>query len=173
VWLETEYDPSVIGQKRTDDTSTYFAGEDEFENTVWDAFSRDQNNASWTVFSRYTLGMLKVLLIRHADPVKPSALHTNEYTRPLTPEGVQDALKLVETLKNLEIDAAYSSPYLRAIQTIEPVAQARALKIQTIEDLREHALGPGLIDHWREARGRTSISHFPAAKLCEVRKRAA
>jgi 2,3-bisphosphoglycerate-dependent phosphoglycerate mutase len=56
----------------------------------------------------------------------------------------------VETLKGLEIGAAYSSPYLRAIQTIEPLAQARALKIQTIEDLREHALGPGLIDHWKD-----------------------
>ncbi len=93
--------------------------------------------------------MLKVLLIRHADPVKPSALHANEYTRPLTSEGVQDALKLVEDLKNLEINAAYSSPYLRAIQTIEPLTQARDLKIQTIEDLREHALAPGLIDDWK------------------------
>jgi 2,3-bisphosphoglycerate-dependent phosphoglycerate mutase len=102
------------------------------------------------ILARYTAKMLKVLLIRHADPVKPSPLHVNEYARPLTTEGARDALKLVEHLKDFEIDAAYSSPYLRAIQTIEPIAHARDLKIQTIEDLREHTLSPELIPNWKD-----------------------
>jgi 2,3-bisphosphoglycerate-dependent phosphoglycerate mutase len=102
------------------------------------------------VFLRYTFRMLRILLVRHADPVKPSALNADEYTRPLTPEGAQDAVKLVATFQDLEIDAVYSSPYLRAIQTIEPFVQARGLKIETIEDLREHALAPGLIENWKD-----------------------
>jgi 2,3-bisphosphoglycerate-dependent phosphoglycerate mutase len=97
--------------------------------------------------------MLRILLVRHADPVKPSPLHANEYTRPLTTEGARDALQLVEILQDFEIDAAYSSPYLRAIQTLEPLAQTRDLQIQTIEDLREHTLSPELIPNWKDVLG--------------------
>jgi 2,3-bisphosphoglycerate-dependent phosphoglycerate mutase len=97
--------------------------------------------------------MLKILLVRHADPVKPSPLHLNEYTRPLTPEGARDAVRLAENLKDFEIDAAYSSPYLRAIQTLEPLAQTRDLQIQTIEDLREHTLSPEPIPNWKDVLG--------------------
>jgi 2,3-bisphosphoglycerate-dependent phosphoglycerate mutase len=94
--------------------------------------------------------VLQVLLVRHADPVKPGAFHPNEYTRPLTLEGTRDAASLADDLKHLEIDAAYSSPYRRAIQTLEPLVQARDLKIETIEDLREHALAPEPIPNWKD-----------------------
>jgi 2,3-bisphosphoglycerate-dependent phosphoglycerate mutase len=94
--------------------------------------------------------MLQVLLVRHADPVKPIS-HANEYTRPLTLEGTRDATNLAENLKHLEIDAAYSSPYRRAIQTLEPLAQARDLRIETVEELREHALSPEPITDWKDA----------------------
>ena len=58
-----------------------------------------------------------------------------------------------ETVRDALIDCAstraYSSPYLRARQTIEPIAQARGLTIETVEDLRERLLSPADLPDWR------------------------
>jgi len=92
---------------------------------------------------------LTVLLIRHAESVAPGGSGFDEYTRPLTPKGFRDALKFCETLASTRVDAAYSSPYLRARQTIEPIARGRGLVIVTIEDLRERMLSPVDLPDWR------------------------
>ena len=90
-----------------------------------------------------------VLLIRHAESVVPGTADFDEYTRPLTGKGFRDAERLVESLESRRIDAAYSSPYIRARQTIEPIAKARGLTIETINDLRERVLKPGDLPNWR------------------------
>jgi 2,3-bisphosphoglycerate-dependent phosphoglycerate mutase len=90
-----------------------------------------------------------LLLIRHAESMAPGISGFDEYTRPLTAKGFRDAIKLCETLSSTRIDAAYSSPYLRARQTIEPIAQARHLSIETIDDLRERLLSPSDLPGWR------------------------
>jgi 2,3-bisphosphoglycerate-dependent phosphoglycerate mutase len=92
---------------------------------------------------------LSVLLIRHAESMAPNISGLDEYTRPLTAKGFRDAIRLCETLSSTRIDAAYSSPYLRARQTIEPIAQARRLSIETIDDLRERLLSPSDLPQWR------------------------
>jgi 2,3-bisphosphoglycerate-dependent phosphoglycerate mutase len=92
---------------------------------------------------------LTLLLIRHAESMAPNVSGFDEYTRPLTAKGFRDAIKLCETLSSTRIDAAYSSPYLRARQTIEPIAQARGLTIETVEDLRERLLSPSDLPEWR------------------------
>jgi 2,3-bisphosphoglycerate-dependent phosphoglycerate mutase len=92
---------------------------------------------------------LTVLLIRHAESVAPGTADFDEYTRPLTEKGLRDAERLVESLASTRIDAAYSSPYIRARQTIEPIAKARGLTIETIDDLRERVLKPGDLPDWR------------------------
>ena len=92
---------------------------------------------------------LTVLLIRHAESMAPGTSGFDEYTRPLTAKGIRDAIELCETLSSTRIDAAYSSPYLRARQTIEPIAQARHLSIETIDDLRERLLSPYDLPEWR------------------------
>jgi 2,3-bisphosphoglycerate-dependent phosphoglycerate mutase len=79
----------------------------------------------------------------------PATSGFDEYTRPLTAKGFRDAMELCETLSSTRIDAAYSSPYLRARQTIEPIAQARHLPIETIDDLRERLLSPSDLPDWR------------------------
>ena len=73
----------------------------------------------------------------------------DEYTRPLTAKGIRDAQQLSDTLASTRIDAAYSSPYLRARQTIEPIARARGLAIETVDDLRERLLSPADLPDWR------------------------
>lgn len=93
--------------------------------------------------------MLRVLLIRHATPVPP-AHHSDEYTRPLTDLGLQQAETLARELEAVQLDAVYSSPYLRAMQTVQPLAAARGLSVQPVEDLREHRLSSESINHWRD-----------------------
>ena len=92
---------------------------------------------------------LTVLLIRHAESMAPNTSGFDEYMRPLTAKGFRDAMKLCEKLSSTRIDAAYSSPYLRARQTIEPIAEARHLSIETIEDLRERLLSASDLPAWR------------------------
>lgn len=92
---------------------------------------------------------LTVLLIRHAEPVAPGTSGFDEYTRPLTQKGIRDAHRLSEMLASTRIDAAYSSPYLRARQTIEPLARARGFTIETIDDLRERTLSLADLPDWR------------------------
>jgi len=88
-------------------------------------------------------------LIRHAESVAPGISGFDEYTRPLTAKGFRDALQLRDSLASTLIDAAYSSPYLRARQTIEPIAQARGLTIEIVGDLRERLLSPADLPNLR------------------------
>jgi 2,3-bisphosphoglycerate-dependent phosphoglycerate mutase len=92
---------------------------------------------------------LTVLLIRHAEPVTPGTAGFDEFTRPLTPKGLRDADALGELHASAQIDAAYSSPYLRARQTIEPIARGRGLTIETIDDLRERLLSADELADWQ------------------------
>jgi len=92
---------------------------------------------------------LTVLLVRHAESVAPGISGFDEFTRPLTPKGIRDAQQLRDAYTTTRIDAAYSSPYIRARQTIEPIAQARGLSIDTIEDLRERLLSPVDLPDWQ------------------------
>lgn len=92
---------------------------------------------------------LTVLLVRHAEPIAPGTPGFDEFTRPLTEKGLRDAHELCERHASTGIDAAYSSPYLRARQTIEPIALARAIAIDTIDDLRERTYVLGELADWR------------------------
>jgi 2,3-bisphosphoglycerate-dependent phosphoglycerate mutase len=91
---------------------------------------------------------LTILLVRHAEPVPPGTSGFDEYTRPLTAKGIRDAERFRDSLAATRIDGLYSSPYLRARQTIEPIAKARGLTIETVDDLRERILSPVDLPDW-------------------------
>jgi 2,3-bisphosphoglycerate-dependent phosphoglycerate mutase len=69
---------------------------------------------------------------------------------PLTAKGFADARDLARRLEALGVDAVYSSPYARAVQTIEPFAAARGLPINIEPRLRERSLAAEAIDDWLE-----------------------
>ena len=73
--------------------------------------------------------------IRHAH----SNYTPDEINRPLSDKG-QESLAQLEFLADKPITAIYSSPYRRAIQTIEPLAQSLKLAIQSDERLIERKL---------------------------------
>lgn len=67
---------------------------------------------------------------------------------PLTAQGSADARDLIARLSPFDIDAIYSSPYLRAVQTIEPFAAKRALPINIDGRLRERLLSVEPLADW-------------------------
>ncbi len=83
--------------------------------------------------------MIRVYFVRHAQPQRE---WVDERTRPLTTEGRSDAEIVTRFLSQKRIDAFYSSPYRRAIETIEGAALFFNTKIQTDERFREIVNGP-------------------------------
>jgi len=56
-------------------------------------------------------------------------------------QGMIDAEKVTAIMKDKKIDLVVSSPYKRAIQTIEGIANKNDLEIKVFEELRERHLG--------------------------------
>lgn len=74
-----------------------------------------------------------IYMIRHGDSPKEG----NERTRGLSEKGWSDASQITELLKNEQIDAFVSSPYLRAILTIKELADLSGQEIILDEALKE------------------------------------
>ena len=71
-----------------------------------------------------TLAPLDVLLIRHAEPIPFGSAGVTDDDRPLSDQGRLRAAELAIELEPFEVTAIYSSPYLRALQTVGPIARA-------------------------------------------------
>lgn len=78
-----------------------------------------------------------IYMVRHAE--SPFILG-QERTRPLSNTGEMDANRITHIMKDLEIDHIVSSPYRRAIQTIEGIAQFKNKEIVIKEELKEKDL---------------------------------
>ncbi|MEG2709102.1 MAG: histidine phosphatase family protein, partial [Vagococcus sp.] len=82
--------------------------------------------------------MKKVYFVRHSIRDFTSR---DDREVPLTIEGVKLAEKLKPIFINERIKNIYSSPYLRAIQTIKPTADILDVQIKIEEELREREVG--------------------------------
>jgi len=83
-----------------------------------------------------------VYLIRHAQAVQSA----DEAGRPLTDKGHRDAHYVSRLLDNEKFDVLYSSPYRRAVQTLEPLAKTSGLKVNTIDAFKERSMNHGQAD---------------------------
>ncbi len=77
----------------------------------------------------------RLVLIPHADAGDRHKWTTDQDLRPLSKLGVTQAAALAEEVGR--VDTIISSPALRCIQTVEPIAEASQLQIALSEDLRE------------------------------------
>ncbi|MEV1117052.1 histidine phosphatase family protein [Actinosynnema sp. NPDC049800] len=78
-----------------------------------------------------------LVLVRHATSVAPTPGGPDELARPLRESGLVQARELVEELLALRPTAVLSSPYPRAVQTVQPTADALGMTVETRWDLRE------------------------------------
>lgn len=86
---------------------------------------------------------MKTYLIRHASASGQGG------EAPLTNEGAEQATALVPVLERLGAGPLFASPMLRAIQTLEPFAEASGQEVTHVEDLREWVLSPTPLDDFK------------------------
>jgi 2,3-bisphosphoglycerate-dependent phosphoglycerate mutase len=90
--------------------------------------------------------MTTILLVRHAESAPSADLPEADW--PLSATGMQQAQHLVEALRPWPIGVVFSSPYRRAVATVEPYAQQAGLRVHLLADLRERKLAEGLRPDW-------------------------
>ncbi len=79
---------------------------------------------------------MELLLIRHGLPVRRE-LSEGIADPELSTDGHEQAKYLAEYLSSERIDALYSSPQQRALQTAEPIAADKGLLIDVVDDVAE------------------------------------
>lgn len=82
--------------------------------------------------------MTAVYFVRHAQSDR---FFREDRTRPLTAEGLADSEKVTAALSDKRISHILSSPYTRTLQTVEGLAKALGLDVETDEDFRERDAG--------------------------------
>jgi 8-oxo-dGTP diphosphatase len=83
-------------------------------------------------------------VLRHAKAGSRSHWTGDDRMRPLSKKGIEQAKKLVGILGRYPISAVHSSPYLRCVQTVEPLANARGLQVKQAPELAEGSGVSGL-----------------------------
>jgi phosphohistidine phosphatase SixA len=82
---------------------------------------------------------MSAVLLRHAKAGDRQAWAGDDRLRPLDERGRRQAEALVELLRPLGIRRIVSSPYVRCVQTVEPLAAALGLAVELDERLAEGA----------------------------------
>ena len=80
-----------------------------------------------------------VYLVRHAKAGDRERWTEDDRLRPLTKKGRRQAEGLVQLFRRFEVTRIVSSPYLRCVQTVRPLALARGLTIELSDALAEGA----------------------------------
>lgn len=86
----------------------------------------------------------KIYIVRHCEA------HGQPPESPLTEKGFTQAKYLSEFLSNTKIDRIISSPFLRAIQSVEPISKETNIKIEIDERLSERILSTLDLPDWPE-----------------------
>jgi len=94
-------------------------------------------------------------VVRHAKAGDREDWSGDDRLRPLTKKGQKQAEELVEVFRKFAVTEIFSSPYLRCMQTVEPLARARGLKVKPSPSLEE---GHGL-EGLAEFLGDRSLDH--------------
>lgn len=90
-----------------------------------------------------------IYLVRHAH----STYSTDEQARPLSEQRRYDAEQLTTLFEGIKPDQIYASPYRRAIETVQPLAEQYGLVIQEAAAFQERLLVPGELPDFQQAVG--------------------
>jgi 8-oxo-dGTP diphosphatase len=80
-----------------------------------------------------------IYLLRHAKSKAREKWTASDDLRPLTKAGWRQAEALVELYADAKFTRLLSSPYVRCVQTLEPLAKACSLPVETADELAEGA----------------------------------
>ena len=79
---------------------------------------------------------MPVLLVRHAVAVDRHSWD-DDVTRPLRKRGRRQAEALVSLLADHRLERVLSSPSVRCVETVDPLAADRGLTVEVCEDIAE------------------------------------
>lgn len=80
---------------------------------------------------------MTIYLVRHAKAGDRSLWKQDDWLRPLSRAGRAQARGILDLLRDARFDRVLSSPYLRCIETVAPIAGERRLAIEPEEVLGE------------------------------------
>jgi 8-oxo-dGTP diphosphatase len=100
---------------------------------------------------------MAIYVVRHAKAGDRAECKGDDRLRPLNKSGHRQAEDLAAWLKPQPIDAILSSGYVRCVQTLEPLAEQRKLKIDSRKDLEEGAGGTSILRIASEFKGRNVV----------------
>lgn len=84
---------------------------------------------------------MTIFLIRHAHAGKRSEWTTDDQLRPLSERGRKQSQSLIDVVGERVIGRIISSPFVRCMQTVEPLANKFLLPIEPSEAFAEGADG--------------------------------
>jgi phosphohistidine phosphatase SixA len=76
-------------------------------------------------------------VVRHAKAGSRSHWSGDDRKRPLSQKGEKQAEALIKLFQPFAITEIHSSPYLRCVQTVQPLARARRLQVNQAAALAE------------------------------------
>jgi phosphohistidine phosphatase SixA len=94
-----------------------------------------------------------VILIRHASAGDREHWSGDDRERPLDERGWRQAEELVRSLAGYEIERIVSSPAVRCVQTVEPLARELGIEIEGTGELTEGATREQALTLVDEVRG--------------------
>lgn len=86
----------------------------------------------------------KIYIVRHCEAQGQPA------ESPLTDKGLKQAIHVIDFFSNVKIDKIISSPFLRAIQSVEPLCEKTNIQIEIDERLSERILSTKDLPDWYE-----------------------
>ncbi len=123
-----------------------FAPNSEVDELIWlpvaDAMKRMQYRHDRKVlrgFAKYPADTATVLIVRHGVAGRRSRYRGDDRQRPLDKRGWAQAESLVGQLLAFGADSVHAADRLRCHQTVEPIAQELAVKIENEPTLTEEA----------------------------------
>ncbi len=85
-----------------------------------------------------------IYFVRHAE--SNFTPDDDNYSRPLSAKGKEDAEKLIKYFRDIDITKVLSSPYHRAVHTVECIAENKDLEIERRDDFRERTVADRYLD---------------------------
>lgn len=80
---------------------------------------------------------MTLLLVRHAVAVRRRDWAGPDDLRPLAPRGYRQADALSESLASYAVERILSSPYVRCLETVQPLAARLGLPVEPVAELAE------------------------------------
>jgi 8-oxo-dGTP diphosphatase len=100
---------------------------------------------------------MAILLVRHATAGSRQRWKGDDQLRPLDKRGRRQARKLVSLLGDYPVGRVLSSPYLRCVETVQPLAAGLGVEIVVREELTEGAPVTATLELLREVAVETPV----------------